>query len=164
MNNRKIIEFDLNKKRPIKEIFSLLNNEDNLIEIPYFLSSVRAGIPASVHDDYVEKTISVDRTLLKNPEHTFAVSVCGDSMEPFLFDGDIILVDKSQQIKPLNKIVVAWFDGCYTVKVLKINNNTLELVSLNKNYKPIKVNKMLDDFYVAGIVTKVMRDINGWVF
>ena len=151
----KIIVFGKREKYNTGE-FYYCDNNSNLVEIPYLLSSVRAGIPTS-SEEYVEKTISFDKSFIRNPKDTFIVNVVGNSMETEISEGDLIIVDKTLRYDALNRIVVAWINGGYTVKILKIIKNEFYLVSMNKEYAPIRAMKY-SDFRVDGVVIHIIKD------
>lgn len=156
MIQEKIVTFGKRDKFNIGQFYQCDNNIKNMVEIPYLLSSVRAGIPTS-SEEYVEKKISFSKHLVKNPEETFAVSVMGNSMEPKISEGDLIIVDRTLKYNALDRIVVAWLDGGYSVKILKIIKNEFHLVSLNKEYAPIRAMKY-SDFSIIGVVTYILSD------
>ena len=65
------------------------------ITIPFFESSVAAGIPA-LADDHVAMRLNLNQHLVKNPTTTFSVRVKGDSMMgATIYDGDLLIVDRS---------------------------------------------------------------------
>lgn len=122
---------------------------------PLFSSQPSAGFPAP-GDDLVEKPLDLNDLLIDNPTATFFVRVAGDSMEGAgIFDGDILVVDRS--VRPIdNSIVVAAVFGELVVKRLKKYPNKAELVSENDAYSPITVND-IDDVYIWGVVVGSAR-------
>lgn len=158
----KIIPFRLKEKTNLSEIYKIDVSGNNLVEIPYFLSPVHAGIP-SISEDYVEKNFSIDSSLVRNPEETFAIKVSGNSMYPVILEGDILIVDRTLKYTAQNKIVVALVDGGHTVKFLKIVNNELCLVARNKKYKNIRM-KDCDQFEIEGVVIFKISDMFGMKF
>lgn len=119
-------------------------------ETPLFASQPAAGFPAP-GDDLVEKPLDLNDLLIDNPTATFFVRVAGDSMEGAgIFDGDILVVDRSVEAVD-GKIVVAAVFGELVVKRLKKTSTSTELVSENEAYKPISINDV-DDVYIWGVV------------
>ena len=56
-----------------------------------------AGFP--ITSDYPADRLDFNRDFIKHPESTFYVRVKGDSMkEAGIFDGDLCLVDKAEEI------------------------------------------------------------------
>ncbi len=81
----------------------------------------------------------------------FWLTIRGDSMEPRLFDGDRVLVDKSSVIKN-NDTVIAIVDGEVFCKVYyKAPDGHISLYSLAVKYDPIRQNGQIQ-FDVIGKV------------
>lgn len=122
---------------------------------PLFASQPAAGFPAP-GDDFVEKPLDLNDLLISNPTATFFVRVAGDSMEGArIFDGDILVVDRSV-IAADGSIVVAALFGELVVKRLKKYPNKAELISENDAYRPIQINEV-DDVYIWGVVVGSAR-------
>jgi DNA polymerase V len=122
---------------------------------PLFSSQPAAGFPAP-GDDLVEKPLDLNDLLIDNPTATFFVRVAGDSMEGAgIFDGDILVVDRSVSPRD-NSIVVAAVFGELVVKRLKKYPEKVELVSENDAYSPIVINEV-DDVYIWGVVVGSAR-------
>lgn len=124
-------------------------------ETPLFSSQPAAGFPAP-GDDLVEKPLDLNDLLIDNPTATFFVRVAGDSMEGAgIFDGDVLVVDRSVEAVD-GKIVVAAVFGELVVKRLKKYPDRAELVSENDAYKPISISDV-DDVYIWGVVVGSAR-------
>lgn len=124
---------------------------------PLFASQPAAGFPAP-GDDFVEKPLDLNDLLISNPTATFFVRVAGDSMEGArIFDGDILVVDRSIPARD-GSIVVAAVFGELVVKRLKKSPLKAELVSENKAYAPITINEA-DDVYIWGVVIGSARKL-----
>lgn len=122
---------------------------------PFFASQPAAGFPAP-GDDMVEKPLDLNDLLIQNPTATFFVRVSGDSMEgAHIFDGDILVVDRSVTASD-NSLVVAAVFGELVVKRLKKYSNKAELVSENEGYAPITLNDA-EDVFVWGVVVGCAR-------
>jgi DNA polymerase V len=122
---------------------------------PLFASRPAAGFPAP-GDDLVEKPLDLNDLLIDNPTATFFVRVAGDSMEGAgIFDGDILVVDRSVSASD-GRIVVAAVFGELVVKRLKKYPNKAELISENDAYSPIAINDV-DDIYIWGVVVGSAR-------
>lgn len=125
--------------------------------IPIAASSVSAGFPSPA-DDFKEKRISLDDTLVKNKEATFYARVSGKSMiNAGLDDGDLLVVDRSLEAEN-GKIVVCFIDGEFTVKRLQKEKNKLFLMPENASYKPIEITEATD-LQIWGVVTYVIKAI-----
>ncbi|MCL2073693.1 MAG: hypothetical protein FWH18_07220 [Marinilabiliaceae bacterium] len=83
--------------------------------LPFVEEGIKAGFPSPAQD-YVEHGIDLNKVLIKHPESTFLAKVDGNSMtNSWIFDGDIVVIDKSLEIRNGCK-VVAFIDGEFTLK------------------------------------------------
>ncbi len=124
-------------------------------EIPFSSQFVPAGFPSPA-DDFLEFDLSLDKKLIKHPSATFFVRVSGNSMvNAKIFDGSILLVDRAEEIKN-GDIVLVVIDGDFTVKRYKKLGENIFLYPENKNMSPIKITKNSES-YVWG---KVMWSFN----
>ena len=124
-------------------------------EIPFSSQFVPAGFPSPA-DDFLEFDLSLDKKLIKHPSATFFVRVSGNSMvNAKIFDGSILLVDRAEEIKN-GDIVLVVIDGEFTVKRYKKLGENIFLYPENKNMSPIKITKNSES-YVWG---KVMWSFN----
>lgn len=94
---------------------------------------------------------------IKNIENVFAVNVKGDSMEPTIKNGSIIICKKEIEIR--NGEIGAFFVNEEAfVKRIKVSNGYVALISDNPNYPPIYIGPG-EDFKVVGKVIKVISDV-----
>ncbi len=115
------------------------------------LGEVAAGYPIlAITDD--ENVIYTD----KNAD--FALKVRGDSMEPKIHDGDIILIREQSTLNTGEiGIVQIHYDAEHsevTCKKVYVHKNHLELISLNKKYEPIILEQ--DQYMSYSILGKVI--------
>ena len=75
-----------------------------------------------------------------NPEHMVLMRVHGDSMEPYIQHGDMVLIDQSRKsVIPHSVFAVGVDDGIY-VKVLEtLPGQRLVLRSFNERYSPMEI-------------------------
>jgi len=94
---------------------------------------------------------------IRNHGDIFAVNVWGDSMEPTIKNGSIIIAKKEVEVR--NGEIGAFFinDEAY-VKRLKVTESYIALISDNPNYPPIFIGPG-EDLKVVGKVVKVLSDI-----
>lgn len=135
------------------------NSKENFLEssensIPLF-ERISAG-PGAFSDEEVTDYIMLPG--IRNNNNVFAVNVVGDSMEPTIKDGSIIICKKNIEIR--NGEIGAFFidDQAY-VKRLKITKNYIALISDNPNYAPIYIGPG-ENFHAVGKVIKVLSDID----
>ncbi|MEZ4810303.1 MAG: translesion error-prone DNA polymerase V autoproteolytic subunit [Allomuricauda sp.] len=130
-------------------------DKEQSLKIPLSINTVSAGFPSPA-DDFKQKRISLDNTLIKNKEATFYARVSGKSMiGAGLDDGDLLVIDRSLEAEH-GKIAVCFLDGEFTVKRLHIEKNSITLMPENESYKPIKVPKD-SDLLIWGVVTYVIK-------
>jgi DNA polymerase V len=136
--------------------FFVPDAESNL-EMPYISSGIKAGFPSPAAD-FDGSRISIDQIVVKNSVATFYAKANGNSMTGAgIDDGDILVIDKS--IEPQDgKIAVCFIDGEFTVKRIKVQENSLLLLPENKLFEPIEVTQE-NDFIIWGIVTYVVKKL-----
>ncbi|WP_245601448.1 XRE family transcriptional regulator [Mesoaciditoga lauensis] len=88
----------------------------------------------------------------------YGVIVHGNSMEPEISDGDIVIVDAEQDV-PNGKKAVVCVDGGILVKVLYRQNGTATLVSLNPKYPPIIIKSSEIPSYILGKVILIIKKV-----
>ena len=114
---------------------------------------IRAGFP-SPSQDFMDESIDLNRELVRHPATTFYARAVGDSMKGCgIDDGDLLVIDKS--IEPREgDIVVAFIDGDFTLKKVKLepDGSCLWLMPANEDYPPIKVTED-NHFVVWGVLT-----------
>lgn len=99
-------------------------------------------------------SIDLNRELVRHPATTFYARAVGESMKGCgIDDGDLLVIDKS--IEPHDgDIVVAFVDGEFTLKKVKLEpgGDCLWLMPANDDYSPIKVTAE-NHFVVWGVLT-----------
>ena len=114
---------------------------------------IRAGFPSPAQD-YMGESIDLNHELVSHPATTFYARAVGDSMVGCgIDDGDLLVIDKS--IEPMDgDIVVAFIDGEFTLKRVRLDKEAacLWLMPANESYKPIKVTED-NEFIVWGVLT-----------
>ena len=104
--------------------------------------------------------IDLNELLMTNEIATFFCRVSGQSMEPHMRDGDILMVDKSIEPK-VGKVVIAAINCEMTVKRLSEVDGQLTLTADNPNYPDLKVGDC-DVSMIWGVVTNVIHQL--WNF
>lgn len=122
--------------------------------VPLFSTPIKAGFPSPA-EEYIDSFLDLNKYVIDNPPATFFLKVAGDSMSGAgIFEGDILVVDKSIQPKD-NDIIVSLLEGEFNVKRYARKGNTVILSSENKLYKP-RVITPETEFEVWGVVTFVV--------
>jgi DNA polymerase V len=125
------------------------------VELPFYDVGIQAGFPSPA-DDFIELSIDINKEYIKNRDATFFAKVKGHSMKNVgIFDGDLLIIDKS--IEPQdNKIAICQIDGDFTVKRIKIDNDTVWLIAENEAFNPIKVTAD-NELMIWGIVVASIK-------
>ena len=121
-------------------------------------ASVVAGFPSPA-DDYTHDTLDFNRDYIRHPEASFYGDVEGDSMKDAgIFDGDKVIIDRA--VEPHHgSIVVAWWDGGFTMKYLDLTHQKdgyIELRPANPNFPVFKIDNP-DNFEIWGVVIHLIR-------
>lgn len=117
------------------------------------LGSISAGMPLEQQQD-IRGWMALPPDLQKGDY--FYLSVNGDSMEPRIPHGSLILV-RAETNHTDGKVCVVLVDNEHTVKRVFRNNGTVELVPENPKYKRQIYNS--GSIQLVGVVEKVMTDI-----
>lgn len=99
------------------------------------LGRVAAGIPIDAIEEIID-TEEITEELAKTGDY-FGLKIKGDSMEPRIYDGDVVIV-RQQSDAESGDIVVAMVNGDDAVcKRLVKYATSIALVSLNSKYEPM---------------------------
>lgn len=126
------------------------------LALPIDAIKLSAGFPSPAAD-YEESRLDINEYLVRNPVSTFFFPVQGDSMEGAeIFDGDILVVDKS--IRPRHgHIVVAFVDGLRLVKRLYRRGGRMALEAESPKYPVLEVTTEMDCVIWGVVVGKFKR-------
>ena len=109
-------------------------------------------------DDYAEKGIDLNEQLIRNKPATFFFRMKGDAMkEAGIFDGDILIVDRSLKLSN-GKVIVAILNGELLVRRFHKNFTSAFLIPENSRYKNINLAEF-SDFVMWGVVTYVIHPL-----
>jgi DNA polymerase V len=121
--------------------------------IPIFIEAGISGFESPAAE-YKELGLSLDQLLIANPNATFIGVAKGQSMQDIgIFDGDLLLVDRSEQVKD-GDVIVANYNGCFTCKF--IDKKHAQLISASQLHQPVKITPE-DEFQIEGVVTRSIR-------
>ena len=126
--------------------------------LPIILQKVCAGFPSPA-TDYLEDEINLNEELIANKASTFLIRVTGYSMvEERVYDGDVLIVDKSLNVKH-NSVAVLNYQGQLVVKKIVKKGNKFFLVSkLGKNTNFVEITED-NETQVWGVVTYVIHKV-----
>lgn len=129
------------------------------IDIPV-VSSIAAGSPIQVYEDEPLEILQIPATILPLPPPYFAFKVEGESMSPFILDGDIVILSRDWRGLKLNNRICGFrtHDGITLKKmVIQPRQKTTWLMPLNHSYEPIPYNKDTEDLILFGILCLSIR-------
>lgn len=124
--------------------------------LPLTLSEdkVSAGFTSLIESSFHK--IDLNEHLITHPAATFFVRVHGDSMEGAgIFSNDLLIVDRAKKAIS-NHIIVAFYQGEFTVKRFKQDKKGISLHPENPHY-PILHLRQGEDFLIWGVVTYVIH-------
>lgn len=130
------------EKKQVSFIPMIHESSKNKVKLDYYSSPASMGYGNYLEAQQPEKiNVLEDRV----PEKTdFVIKVTGDSMEPTYFAGDLLCIQKTNNLEK-GEIGVFNLDGDEVVK--EYGGNVL--ISHNKKYRPIRINT---DCYIQGKV------------
>lgn len=132
---------------------------EGYITVPLYDMSAAAGYGAYINKEVAEiiKPLIFERSYLRNlgnPKEIFGMFVYGDSMEPILRDGSLVLVDPCKKELWQGKIYLVRRGMMLYVKYIEANSNEILLKSANKlNYADMIIDLRADqseDFEILG--------------
>lgn len=126
-----------------------------VLELPFADGGIRAGFPSPA-EDYVSRTLDLNRELIDHPAATFYARVVGDSMSGEGIDEDDLLIIDKSLLPEDGDLAVCCLDGEFTLKRLRISGKHISLVPSNPDYPEIGITEGMD-FKVWGIVTHTIK-------
>lgn len=130
-------------------------NDINLKVIKLYDLPASAGNGNFLQDENIQyKEISTT-----NRKADFALRISGNSMEPEIFDSNIVLIKKQNTINN-GQIGIFLYDGEIRCKKFYKNKKHISLKSINKQYPPLDISSNRK-FVILGVVidTYVLNDI-----
>lgn len=130
-----------------------------IVNLSFADSGIKAGFPSPAQD-YLTDSIDLNKELIRHKETTFLARVSGTSlMDAGICDGDLIVIDKSLEVKN-GDFVVAYIDGEFTLKEFRLDETgkCAWLIAHNKDYAPIKVTEE-NDFMIWGVLTYTIKQL-----
>ncbi|KQN57758.1 repressor LexA [Erwinia sp. E602] len=122
------------------------------------IGRVAAGEPL-LAEEHIEGHYQVDPEMFK-PSADFLLRVSGMSMRDIgILDGDLLAVHKTEDVRN-GQVVVARIDDEVTVKRLKKQGNTVQLLPENPDFQPIVVDLREQTLTIEGLAVGVIRNGN----
>ncbi|MCP9916181.1 LexA family protein [Cyanobium sp. ATX 6F1] len=129
------------------------------MRLPLATETVAAGFPSPA-DDYIDSGIDLNEQLIRHPSSTFFLRVSGESMNGAgIQHGDLLIVDRSLEPRP-GQIVVAAFEGAFTLKRLAWHRGRLRLEAAHPAYPPIELElEHGGDVQIWGVAVHVIHPL-----
>lgn len=115
------------------------------------LGIVKAGYNYLAQENWIGY-VSVDKTVT-DPENYFALKVKGDSMQPILYEDDIIIVHRQCDVDNGQIAIILINEEEATVKKINKYNDRIELIAFN-SYYPVRTLTKKDHFSIIGRVVE----------
>lgn len=137
--------------------YVILDSPEKAIVYINKYGTAQCGPDGSILDGSPIDKIPIATSLLRFPSsEAFIVEAKGDSMEPKIENGDIIIA-KKQNSAEIGEIIVCIYDEKVLIKQFLKVGHRLVLHSLNEKYKLIEVRSELR---IEGIVKNIIRHTN----
>lgn len=131
------------------------NSANDRVEIP-IIGRVSAGSPI-LTEEYIEGTLTVDKSMVRQTEGVFALRIKGNSMvDAGIKDGDFVIIQQQPQVNQ-GEIAVVLIDNEATVKRVYINKDIIKLQPENKSMPPIIIDPKEERVSIIGKVKGVIR-------
>lgn len=120
----------------------------DFVRIPRYDVELSAGSGINNHDNLPSSSLAFRTDWLArkgiNPKHCVIVGVSGDSMEPTLYNGDLVMLDRQvTEVRDMRLFGIVESDGTARVKRLQKLEGQLILHSDNRTY-PAEVRSAVD--------------------
>ena len=110
-----------------------------------------------IAEDFEETYLSLDEHLCPNRESTYFLRASGDSMQPLIAPGDILVVDRSATVASGNIVIVA-LHGEHLCKRLLKKEQKILLISESNKYRPIELQPD-EELQIFGTVVALARKL-----
>ncbi len=134
----------------------------DIIRLP-IVAEIAAGQPVEVISKEPLGFIEIPRSLLAFPPPYLVFRVSGNSMQPLILNGDLVICSQDWRNQKLNGKIIAFRtpDGITLKKLfLEPKTRTTWLIPLNDDYTPIIYTKDEEDLEMIGILDLLLRPFN----
>ncbi len=143
--------------RLIRESFG--DRLNDIVQLPIYGFAQCGNKGKKVIDEYTQEKIPVTMAMLglKDVNTCFFVRAKGNSMEPKIRDGDLVLI-KQQPSYDINDYVFVIHNDLPKLKKIIKQEGKLYLESVNRFFDNVEIDKY-DETKVIGVVKKIIKDI-----
>jgi DNA polymerase V len=126
--------------------------------VPFYLHKAGAGFPSPA-TDYIEEDVDLNIHLIKNVPATFIIRVQGKSMmDVGIYDGDLLVVDKSLKPKNFSTVVANVHDELVVKNFVKEKDEQFLTSGSKKIEDKIIINND-SEIFIWGVVTYVIHSV-----
>ncbi len=143
--------------RLVRESFG--DRLNDIVQLPIYGFAQCGNKGKNVLDEYTQEKIPATIAMLgvKDVHKCFFVRAKGNSMEPKIQDGDLVLI-KQQDAYDINDYVFVIHNDLPKLKKIVTDKGKLYLESVNRFFDNIEISKY-DETKVIGVVKKIIKDI-----
>ena len=128
------------------------------LTVPFYLHKAGAGFPSPA-TDYIEEDVDLNIHLIKNVPATFIIRVQGKSMmDVGIYDGDLLVVDKSLKPKNFSTVVANVHDELVVKNFVKEKDEQF-LTSGSKKIEDKTIINNDSEIFIWGVVTYVIHSV-----
>ena len=128
------------------------------LTVPFYLHKAGAGFPSPA-TDYIEEDVDLNTHLIKNVPATFIIRVQGKSMmDVGIYDGDLLVVDKSLKPKNFSTVVANVHDELVVKNFVKEKDEQFLTSGSKKIEDKIIINND-SEIFIWGVVTYVIHSV-----
>jgi len=128
------------------------------LTVPFYLHKAGAGFPSPA-TDYIEEDVDLNIHLIKNVPATFIIRVQGKSMmDVGIYDGDLLVVDKSLKPKNFSTVVANVHDELVVKNFVKEKDEQF-LTSSSKKIEDKTIINNDSEIFIWGVVTYVIHSV-----
>ena len=128
------------------------------LTVPFYLHKAGAGFPSPA-TDYIEEDVDLNIHLIKNVPATFIIRVQGKSMmDVGIYDGDLLVVDKSLKPKNFSTVVANVHDELVVKNFVKTKDEQFLTSGSKKIEDKIIINNE-SNIFIWGVVTYVVHSV-----
>ncbi len=137
-----------------------IDNLGNIVVSIPLIGTVKAGYNYLVQENIIGY-VEVAKDIVGNGSEFFALKIKGDSMQPVLYENDVVIVKKQDDCED-GQIAVVLINGDEaTIKRVKKSSNGIWLQPFNNNYEPLVfTNDEIENIpiKIIGVIKQLQRE------
>ncbi len=138
---------------------NITDNYNDIVQLPIYGFAQCGNKGKRVIEEYTQEKIPVTMAMMgtKDINHCFFVRAKGNSMEPKIQDGDLVLI-KQQPSYDINDYVFVVHNDLPKLKKIIQKDGKRFLESVNRFFDNVEISKY-DETKVIGVVKKIIKDM-----